>query len=113
MPTINLSNTSSTDFGRGRTSPLFSAGGRANKVAMGTFDFDSSYPTGGESIADIYNLFRSCDGVVFQATDGTRLYAVDHAAQKVKAFTALATEVANATNLSAVTGIRWFAWGIG
>lgn len=47
---------------------VFAAGHR--KTLSGTFAFDSSYPTGGESIADITGAFKSCKGMVFQPTAG-------------------------------------------
>lgn len=109
MATVTLN---AKETGKASSSPLWAFGDRNLTLLTGTFAFDSSYPTGGESITDIYDMFRSCNGVIFQGSDGTRLFAVDHTNKKVKAFSALGTEVANATDLSAVTGIRWLAWGI-
>lgn len=84
---------------------------KAPRFVGGTFDFDASYPTGGEDISDIIGAFPTkCQGCVFE-TDGTRLFVTDYTNETVKAFSALGTEVTNATDLSAVTGVRFFAWG--
>lgn len=94
------------------------------KIVTGTFAFDSSYATGGEDISDIFNQFTSCLGVQF-SDDGAPITAdtkvvnyfpVDHTAKKVMAFgddttSGVPAQVANATNLSTITGVRFIAWG--
>jgi len=68
-------------------------------------DFDSSYPTGGESISTPWNKFKS---VVFVNVEprGNRVFEVDYTAKKVKLFTALGTEAANESDQSSITGVR-------
>lgn len=93
-------------------------GGGPNKVASGTFAFDSSYPTGGESISEIWDAFKSVQGIIFPSRSGY-VFDVDYTNKKVLAYysdyDAVADgaliQVPNTTNLSTVTGVRWFAWG--
>ncbi len=87
------------------------------KIVSGTFDFDASYPTGGEDISGIWDLFPKgvVDGVLFDMPNvaAARTVKVDTVNKKLLAYTdGLVTQVAGATNLSAVTGLRWFAWGM-
>jgi hypothetical protein len=95
--------------------PLF--GGGIRKIKTGTFDFDASYPTGGESIADIFAAFKSVKGVWMEsplASAGTGKHVViDLTNQKALLYTNAATpaEVANASDQSGATGLSWLAWG--
>ena len=73
-------------------------------ITMGT------YATGGESLNLLTYLGLSkIDSVHFES-DATRRYSYDRTNAKVLAWTA-AAEVANATDLSAVT-VRGVAWGV-
>lgn len=85
------------------------------RLVTGTIDFDSSYPTGGESISIPLNevkgmLIENKSGYVFQ---------YDRANKKILAYYAdcdfagdkALIEVANATSLSALTGVAFLAWG--
>lgn len=87
----------------------------------GKVAFDSSYPTGGEDISDVANQFpRQLLGVVWEGSGGYQ-FETDYTAnaEKVKAFygdnnnaaDGPLIEVPNATNLSALTGVRFLAWG--
>lgn len=68
--------------------------------------FDSSYPTGGEAITPAQFGLQSIDFVSL-ANSGVYSFEYDYINNKVKAYTTLAAaataEVANATNLAAVT----------
>jgi len=108
--------------GHGRTGPpLFAgSGGRALKAVTGTIAFDNSYPTGGEDISDIFDLFKG--SVIYriyveqpiQAGAQTgKFVRVDKATKKVQLFTNAApfAEVANASDQSLITGIDFIAIG--
>lgn len=102
--------------GRGAFGNIFGNGHR--KTASGTFAFDASYPTGGEDISEITSLFRECKGVIFESKGG-RFFETDLTNKKVRAMqfdypaaaAGAAVEVPNLTDLSAVTGVGWFAYG--
>ncbi len=87
------------------------------KIVSGTFDFDTSYPTGGEDISAIWDLFPKgvVSGVLFEmpAVAAAKVVSVDTGNKKLLAYTdGFVTQVTNATNLSAITGKRWIAWGM-
>ena len=90
--------------GKGGIRPLMVQGPRVTKVISGVVALDSSYPTGGEDISEIFNQFKNCKRVIVDAlgTAGSRLFAVDFANKKLKVFTALSTEAANASDQSAI-----------
>lgn len=110
--------------GQSGTRVLRAALPRAGKVVTGKFTFDTSYPTGGEDITDIFNQFASLLGIVF-SDEGAPLtlnakvvnhFPVDYTGKKVLAFgddttTGVPAEVANLTDLSTITNVRFFAWG--
>lgn len=89
----------------------------AQRIATGTISFDSSYPTDGESFtlsqlgfgSQLYHLNVSPkSGYVFE---------VDYTNKKLKAYivgstSSVLSEVANTTDLSALTGVRFFAVGV-
>lgn len=81
----------------------------------GTFDFDSSYPTGGESVAELFSSFpRGLTGCLVAQPDvaAVRTVEVDTVNQKFIGYSdGFTTEVGNGTNLSTVTGLRFIAWG--
>ena len=89
--------------------------GRELQICTGTFKFDTSYPSGGEAITEIWNIFsRGLAGILFAQPNvaAVRTVSVDLANKKLQGYTgAFATEVGNGTNLSAVDPIRFFAWG--
>lgn len=111
MPTINV------DASHGGISDLKTFGGNL-KVLTGTFDFDSSYPTGGEA-CDLSQYFKGDPlGAIFAPKAGY-VFEYDATNKKVKAYYAdydaaadgALIEVANTTNLSAVTGVPFIIWG--
>lgn len=102
--------------------PLFSgAGGRTQKVVTGQVSFDASYPTGGEDISDIFDMFRGSTvlGIYFDpsvpltsAGTGKRL-KVDYAGKKLLLYdnAVASAEVVNASDQSGAAAIRFCAWG--
>lgn len=104
--------------GRGGSGPLFGVG-KPQKVVTGRFAFDSSYPTGGEDISDIFAQFRGnvADCVQFdQPLTGAqtgKFAKVDYTAKKVQLFTnaSPAVEVVNASDQSAISALRFIAVG--
>ena len=105
-----------TGAGSGGFGPLLGNGPR--KVITGTFAFDSSYPTGGESITDIFNRFRECQGILMESpltSAGTGKHVViDMTNKKALLYdnAAAPAQVLNATDQSGATGLSWVAWGI-
>jgi hypothetical protein len=95
----------------------FTVGDR--KVTIFEFNFDSSYPTGGESLAlsDI-GFSHSVDYVDFEDAAGYS-FEFDHANLKVLAryfdydagADGPAIQVPNTTNLATVSAVRGIAWG--
>lgn len=85
-------------------------------IVTGTFAFDTSYPTGGEDISEIWNLMPK--GVVLSVlfdqpnVAACRTVKVDTGTKKLLGYTdGLVTQVVNTTNLSAITGVRFIAVG--
>lgn len=73
--------------------------------------FDSAYATGGESLTEVdLGLASALDSVITSTPSGY-LVDYDHAAKKLKMYTAQNTEVINNTDLSAVT-VRIIGMGI-
>src|SRR5688572_9036147 len=109
---------SGTGPGSGATSPVRAQSSRAMKIVTGKFTFDTSYPTGGEDISDIFNQFVELYGCLFDdANVATKKVAVDYTAKKVKVFVEDATsgigaEAANASDQSTIANLRFIAWGV-
>ena len=108
------------------------AGGRTSPVRFmtGSFDFDSSYPTGGEDISTIFDLFNDVNGhsgllgVTFVLTGApvtidTKVITstrVDYTNKLLLLYgedttSGIPAQVSNGVNASTVTGLRWIAWG--
>lgn len=91
---------------------------RTTKIATGTFDFDSSYPTGGEATTGISDLFAEVLYVNLSPKSGYT-FEYDYTNNKILAYYAdydavadgALIQVPNTTNLSTVTGVRWVAFG--
>lgn len=88
------------------------------KVLTGTFDFDSSYPTGGEDF-DLSSYFsKGVVGVIPFPQDGY-VFEYDNENEKIKAYYAdydassdgALIEVADGTDLSSITGVNFVALG--
>lgn len=81
---------------------------------VGALSFDSSYPTGGE----VFNLASiglvSMSTVLIEPGYGGCVFNYDYSANKVRAYHVsggVLVEVANTTDLSAITGVRFTAYG--
>lgn len=103
--------------GKAAERPVKSRSPRRQILLTGSYAFDNSYPTGGEDISDIFNQFSSLLGLViehpfFSAGTG-KWVRIDYTAKKAMLFTNAATpaEVANASDQSGATGLRFVAWG--
>ncbi len=91
--------------GKGGKRRMFSGTPRPVVVRYYTFDFDSSYPTGGESISSIFDDFQ----LVLQITPeqrGSRIFAVDYSGKKLLLYTAVGTQGGSASDQSTITGVR-------
>lgn len=106
--------------GKGGIRPMSTQASRPMKIVSGQFSFDSSYPTGGEDISEIFGMFQTdakCLGIWMEdPTDsaGTGLSVViDYTNKLAMLFTNAAdpAEVANASDQSGAASLRWFAWG--
>jgi hypothetical protein len=109
---------------KGGSGPLFGSGSSPYKVVTGQFAFDNSYPTGGESLSDIFDFFNSVTGVsrlkgiimeqpIIVGAQTGKFLKVDYTAKKVLLYTNASpyAEVANGSDQSAITGLRFIAWG--
>ena len=74
------------------------------RIVIATLTFDSSYPTGGESLTPAMVGLSSIDSVLcFPHQTATRIATYDHTNAKVLLYTALSTEAANASDQSTIT----------
>lgn len=83
------------------------------RIVYGEIQFDNSYPTGGEAIvAKDLGFDVRIDEIFFQPFDNaaSRIAVYDKAAGKVKLFTAMSTEAANASDQSTIK-VRFVAYG--
>ena len=88
------------------------------KILTGTFDFDDSYPTGGESF-DVSNFFPKGVVAVIPSPKSGYVFEYDSDDEKLLAYYAdydavddgALIEVANTTDLSSITGVRFIALG--
>src|SRR5215471_17894222 len=106
--------------GQGGSGPLFGSGSMPIKVATGTFSFDSSYPSGGESISTIFDIFKDGNGTsrllgmyvqqpVQTGSQTGKFVNVDYTNKKLQLFTNASpfAEVAGSSDQSAITNLRW------
>lgn len=121
MAGLTIAYDAGTGPGSGATRPTYSqSGGRALKFVTGTIAFDSSYPTGGESITAIATQFTELLGVTFTPHLGY-VFDVDYTAatQKVLAYyvdnnaagDSAMIEVPDTTNLATLTAVHFLAYG--
>lgn len=88
------------------------------KILTGTFDFDASYPTGGESF-DVSNFFPKGVVAVIPAPKSGYVFEYDSDNGKLLAYYAdydavadgALIEVANITDLAAITDVKFVALG--
>lgn len=96
---------------------IVSDGGKRLKEMFFTVDFDSSYPTGGEPL-DLSGDFKDLLFVHIEPKSGY-IFEYDYTSKKVLAYwndadagaDAALIEVADTTDLSALTGVRVLARG--
>ncbi len=98
MPTITPVSTSAA-----KTRAL-TGGTRPTTKRYYTFLFDSSYPTGGESLTTVFADFTEVLAVFVQGP-ASRLYAIDYtpSAPKILLYTALGTEASGSSDQSSIT----------
>lgn len=85
------------------------------RLATGTIDFDSSYPTGGEAISLPLSevkgmLIENKAGYVF-SYDRTNKKILAYYADYDAAADGALIQVADKADLSALTGVAFLAWG--
>jgi hypothetical protein len=87
------------------------------RLVTGTFSFDSSYPSGGESISALWDLIN-VRGIIFEqptqtGTQTGKFVRADLANKKVQAFTNAQpyAEVSDTSDQSALANLRFIAWG--
>ena len=116
---LTVTNQAGTGPGIAGTRPVYAAsGGRGLKIVTGTLAFDASYPTGGEATTDISGHFTELLGVLIESKSGYT-FSYDYTNNKVLAYyvdnnaaaDSAQIQVPDTTDLSAVTGVRFFAWG--
>jgi len=114
--TIPATVTTAGGAGAGRLSPVLAQqGAGVTKIISGTITGDSSYPTGGEDISDIYNYFtKGTPYILVEALPKTAdtgvIAKVDNAAKKLMLFTALAVELGAGVTWANTT-VRFVAIG--
>ena len=90
--------------------PLHVLGLDCALIKTGTIDCDNSYQTGGYDTSKISGQFRRCLNIGFFPRGGYYPeYDKDNDTMIVRNS---AGEVANATDLSSLTGIPFVAWGL-
>jgi len=86
------------------------------KMISGSIAFDSSYPTGGESL-DLTPYFATQVHLVLIEPQAGYVFAYDYTNKKVMAYwtgattAAVLAEITNATNLSALSAVHFIAFG--
>jgi hypothetical protein len=114
MPTITFDQ---GDIGKAARSPAVAISGRQLGFCTGKIAFDTSYPTNGEDISDIFNQFKECvlimhDQPLTGAQTG-KFAKVDYTTKKILLYTnaSPALEVTNATDQSLINNMRFVAVG--
>lgn len=79
-------------------------------TVSGTLAFDASYPTGGYGPMNNFG-FKSIAGVLLEDVNGYGVY-YNKSTDKIQVFSTATTEVANATNLSALPAVYFEAKGL-
>ncbi len=96
--------------GKGSRGKVRGAGSRTIDIAVYTLTLDSSYPTGGESLADIFTDFKTVLGIFPSHNEDTvadvRYYVPDLTNQKLLAFKTISAganaEVADTNSLAGI-----------
>jgi len=79
-------------------------------MTRGTIAFDSSYPTNGESLTANDLGLNTLDVVMISPNTAT-VFEYDYTNSKVKAYRGALAEVSNGTDLSAMTAVKFVAFG--
>lgn len=114
--TIGTAGLSTPIAGHNASRPVFANAERAQKIVQGKIVGDSSYPTGGEDISNIWDNFAGgllkgmFVGQPVSTADTGKLAAIDFTNKKLLLYTALGTELGN-TVTWANTTIYFIAWG--
>lgn len=99
----------------GGSSPVYARFGMPADVTVYTVAFDSSYPTGGEDISSIFTSYKSVLAIFVQNHDLTiadnRMFIADLVGKKLIVLSAINTEQANASDLSALTNVKLLVVG--
>jgi hypothetical protein len=98
-----------TPIAKGGGSPLLRCIGKSPQtLAVGEIKFDASYPTGGESLPkNMTNIIANLKGAKYVFIQPIKGYTFEYDAanKKVIAYSTAATEVADKTDLSALTAV--------
>lgn len=81
------------------------------RFSRGTIAFDSSYPTGGESFTAADIALKNIDFIDITAKGGY-VFEFDYTNNKIIVYSGALAQVADTTDLSALTGVRFLALGV-
>jgi hypothetical protein len=114
--TLPSTETTAGPSGAAASKPIYAANASKRlKVITGTFVGDSSYPTGGEDISDLFNQFSGTPAVLIdskiQTADTGKLAQIDYTNKKLKLMTAFDTELGSGVTWVNTT-IRFVAVGV-
>lgn len=95
-----------TGVGRGSLGTMLHfSGPEVASIRCYTFDFDNSYPTGGEDISDIFDDFNTVLQII-PSTVSNRVVTVDYSGKKLLLYTALGTQASGSSDQSSISGVR-------
>lgn len=102
--------------GPGKPLPVFASKAGGLAVYMDTITFDSSYPTGGETL-DLRPYFSTLYGVMFAPLAARYKIVYDYTNRKVLVYdedqtSGVHAQVANTTDLSAIGSAAFIAFGV-
>jgi len=83
--------------------------GKGVWLLCGVLAFDASYPTDGEAGSEISKYFKDIKRIVFDSKDGYN-FEYDNSNDKILVYLG-GFEIADATDLSGVTGVSFIAVG--
>jgi hypothetical protein len=105
--------------GKGAQRPVLAKAPGVLVFMTGSFSFDSSYPTGGEDFSSVLNEFKTVLGMFIEqpiqaGAQTGKFIRPDYTNKKLQLFTNAApfAEVANASDQSLITGLKFIVWGL-
>lgn len=105
--------------GKGAQRPVLAKAPGVLVFMSGQFSFDNSYPTGGEDFSTVLNEFKTVLGVFIQqpiqaGAQTGKFINVDYTNKKLQLFTNASpfAEVANGSDQSLITALRFIVWGL-